>query len=335
MARNLVVARKINEDTRAIDVNLEPGVIVTGEVVGSDGKTIGNTRILMKLQDSAWQSILRPIILESDAEGRFEIRALPPGYEYALSTRSMGYREGRINVQPDDVRDNRVDGVSIVLARGEFSISGVVVNASGRPVTDAEVFCYGEGQPRNRVKTGADGKFTLEGVFKGQLTVQGTAYGLYGLADAEAGATNVRIMLNKKAAPPPKGRTCFPAETGVWVNGALVSISSVGPRQYVGRIDNAPAKNSSQPLPYLGKVQELQEHEGVFNCYDILLQSGNRIGVAENHYFLTESGDWAAVQNLKASTKLCAWVSASSEVLMISSSSVMFISTSALEALST
>jgi hypothetical protein len=105
-------------------------------------------------------------------------------------------------------------------------------------------------------------------------------------------------------APPPKGRTCFTSETGVWVNGALVSISSVGPRQCVGRIDKAPVKNSSLPLPYLGEVQKLQEHEGVFNCYDVLLQSGNSISVAGNHFFLTESGNWAAVQNLKPSIKL-------------------------------
>jgi len=103
---------------------------------------------------------------------------------------------------------------------------------------------------------------------------------------------------------PPKGRTCFTGETGVWVNGALVSISSVGPRQCVGRIDKVPAKNSSLPLPYLGQVEQLQEHEGVFNCYDILLQSGNRIGVAENHFFLTESGGWTAIHNLKKKMKL-------------------------------
>ena len=104
--------------------------------------------------------------------------------------------------------------------------------------------------------------------------------------------------------PPPKGRTCFVAETDVWVDGTLVSISSVGLRRNVGRIDGAAAKNSSLPLPYLGKVQELQEHQGVFECHDILLQSGNRISVAENHYFLTESGNWVAVQNLKAAAKL-------------------------------
>jgi hypothetical protein len=88
------------------------------------------------------------------------------------------------------------------------------------------------------------------------------------------------------------------------VNGALVSISNVGPRQCVGRIDNAPTKNSLLPLPYLGKVEQLQEHEGVFECYDILLKSGNNISVADNHYFLTESGNWTAVQNLKTKMKL-------------------------------
>ena len=105
-------------------------------------------------------------------------------------------------------------------------------------------------------------------------------------------------------APPPKGRACFTGETGVWVDGTLVSISSVGLRQSVGRIDSATIKNSSLTLPYLGKVKELQEHEGIFECYDVLLESGNRIGVAERHYFLTESGNWAAVQNLKTGTKL-------------------------------
>ena len=111
-------------------------------------------------------------------------------------------------------------------------------------------------------------------------------------------------MFTVYSAPPPKGRACFTGETGVWVDGILVSISSVDLRQSVGRIDGAAVKNSSLSLPCLGKVQELQEHEGVFECYDVLLQSGNRIGVAERHYFLTESGKWVAVQNLKPTAKL-------------------------------
>jgi hypothetical protein len=104
--------------------------------------------------------------------------------------------------------------------------------------------------------------------------------------------------------PPPKGRACFTGQTGVWVDGTLVSISSVAARASVGRINAAAAKNSSMTLPYLGKVEELQEHQGTFDCYDVLLKSGNRISVAENHYFLTQSGQWLAVRGLKTGTKL-------------------------------
>jgi hypothetical protein len=103
---------------------------------------------------------------------------------------------------------------------------------------------------------------------------------------------------------PPKGRACFTADTGVWIDGKLVSIYKVDAGYSVGRIDAAAAKDSSISLPYLGKVEELQEHQGTFQCYDVLLKSGNRISVAENHYFLTQSGQWLSVRNLKTGTKL-------------------------------
>lgn len=48
----------------------------------------------------------------------------------------------------------------------------------------------------------------------------------------------------------------------------------------------------------------MQAHEGIFGCYDIVLESGNCIAVAEGHLFLTESGQWVALQNLRAGMKL-------------------------------
>jgi hypothetical protein len=91
---------------------------------------------------------------------------------------------------------------------------------------------------------------------------------------------------------PPKGRACFAAETGVWINGNLIPISKVAQGQI-----NCEVKN-------FGKVRELQEHSGTFTCYDVLLGSGNSIGVAENHYFLSESGKWMSLKKLKAGIKL-------------------------------
>jgi len=104
--------------------------------------------------------------------------------------------------------------------------------------------------------------------------------------------------------PGPKGRACFAPETRVWVNGVLVPISKVCPCHSIVSVDSAGAKKALQDKPYPGQVEEVQEHEGIFECYDVLLQSGNHLRVAECHYFLTESGKWAAVQNLKAGTKL-------------------------------
>ena len=96
---------------------------------------------------------------------------------------------------------------------------------------------------------------------------------------------------------PPKGRACFTGETGVWVDGALMPISSVRVGGCIGRMDEKSSVDT-------GRVRELQGHEGVFECYDIVLESGNCIGVAENHFFLTESGQWIALQNLRAGTRL-------------------------------
>jgi len=91
---------------------------------------------------------------------------------------------------------------------------------------------------------------------------------------------------------PTKGRTCFTSETNVWVNGVLVPISTVALGQSICGMNS------------LSKIQEVQEHNGTFACYDVLLDSGNCLSVAENHYFLTESGQWISLQNLKTATRL-------------------------------
>jgi len=91
---------------------------------------------------------------------------------------------------------------------------------------------------------------------------------------------------------PTKGRVCFTAETNVWTNGALVPISTVALGKSICGINS------------LSKIQEVQEHNGTFTCYDVLLESGNCLSVAENHYFMTESGRWISLKNLKAGINL-------------------------------
>jgi len=98
--------------------------------------------------------------------------------------------------------------------------------------------------------------------------------------------------------PPPKGRTCFLADTPVWVDGALVQISEVVPGQAVGGLHCAAQTACSK------QIEKVQEHEGTFLCRDIVLENGNHISVVEAHCFMLDCGRWVAAQDLKSGLKL-------------------------------
>ena len=301
--RNLAASAELDEDTNTLDVRLEPGVILTGKVVGPDGKGIeGATVVMTDLQTSDWSGRYLSWV-KADAEGRFEIRALPPGYDYVLSARKVHYRVGQTEVRSKNVRDNRVDGVSIVLPRGQFSVSGVVVDPNGKPVPDAWVYCTGKGQAGINSHTDADGRFKADGIFEGQVEVIANVKGddgrwLSGGIDTTAGATDVRVVLGTGGAPPPKGRACFPGKTEVWIHGAVVPISRVACGQAVGKLACA------GPTGPFGQIEMIQEHVGAFECRDILLETGNRISVVDAHCFMLDSGRWIAAQDLRNGFRL-------------------------------
>ena len=94
----------------------------------------------------------------------------------------------------------------------------------------------------------------------------------------------------------PKGRTCFVADTPVWVDGQLVRISNVAVDQTVSRQFCA--------TPHPDRIEQVQEHEGTFECRDIVLESGNRISVVDAHRFMLDSGRWIAAQHLRSGLRL-------------------------------
>jgi len=167
----------------------------------------------------------------------------------------------------------------------------------GRNALSHDVY-LGRDIPEHPLELAFMGNQTATEFDPGELDRNTTYYWRINEVNNNGKRTGVLWKFTTTSAPPPKGRGCFTSETGVWVDGTFVSISSVG------RFYGAAIRNSSLPLPYAGTVQQLQEHEGVFECHDVLLESGNRISVAERHYFLTESGEWVAVQDLKTTTRL-------------------------------
>jgi hypothetical protein len=90
--------------------------------------------------------------------------------------------------------------------------------------------------------------------------------------------------------------TCFPADTLVWVDGSLVQISKVVASQIVGKANCLAAS--------FEEIESVQEHEGTFECRDIMLENGSTISVVDSHCFLLNCGQWLAAQNLKPGLEL-------------------------------
>jgi prepilin-type N-terminal cleavage/methylation domain-containing protein len=105
---------------------------------------------------------------------------------------------------------------------------------------------------------------------------------------------NDNIGLSAKVPP----WTCFPADTPVWVNGMLVEICRVAVGQKAGQADNPWAAVG------LKRIESIDEHEGTYKCYDLVLESGNRISVANWHAFLLDSERWVTVGDLRAGMRL-------------------------------
>ena len=301
--RNLVALVEINQDTQTLDVRLEPGAILTGKIVDTDGKGIKGAHITTILQGSNWRATLPSLMMRTDVEGRFDFRALPLGHKYSVMARARGYGREEIEVHTDKTPDNRVDIGPIVLATADLTITGIVVDANDEPVGLALVGCTGKGQEVASGLTGPDGKFRLDGICRGKVKISASVGGsdrtnMSGSIETEAGATSVKVVMTKSSVPLPKGRTCFPAETGAWVNDTVVPISKVARGQSIG-----PLAREVPTVPF-GHIERIEEHEGVFECRDILLDSGNRISVVDSHCFMLDCGRWIAAQDIRAVHKL-------------------------------
>jgi len=83
-----------------------------------------------------------------------------------------------------------------------------------------------------------------------------------------------------------------------WVDGIIVPISRVVAGQAVRR------SLCTTPGPWPDRVEGVQEHTGTFECRDIVLESGNHIGVVDSHCFMLANGQWIAAQDLKSGLSL-------------------------------
>ncbi len=198
---NLAAAVEIYEDTKTIDIKLKTGVTFTGKVVDSDGKGIANARAVVMLRSERWGSTIGRDMDKIDAEGKFEVKAIPAEHEYRINASGEGYGQDSIEVNANEAVDNRLDVGVLTLPLANLSVSGVVVDIDDKPVAGAKVYCYGENQPHRTTQTDAEGKFTLDKICAGQIQINANKSGqtrLYAYIRTEGGATDVKIVVSER-----------------------------------------------------------------------------------------------------------------------------------------
>jgi len=172
---NLAAVEEIDKDTIALDVKLKPGVVLTGKIVAPDGKPIPDAQLTVMLDGPGWGSSLGRGRLKTDENGKFEISAIPAGHSYRVTANAAGYGSNRSEFQADDAVNNRLNLEPLTLAVANLSVSGQIVDTQGNPVADSRIASsgYGDGQPdRVTAQSDSQGRFTLEGVCEGKITIR-------------------------------------------------------------------------------------------------------------------------------------------------------------------
>jgi hypothetical protein len=138
-------------------------------------------------------------------DGVFEIKAVPPEREYAVTVSADGYGKQEVPIATIGAQESRHDIGRVQLVPSNLSVSGIVVDPNDKPVARAEISAFGTGQPDLReVRTDAQGRFTFKGVSPGSLRLSARFSGpprLSGYAQVEGGATDVKITIAEQRRP--------------------------------------------------------------------------------------------------------------------------------------
>jgi hypothetical protein len=181
------------EDAKStdLDVKLALGAVISGQVLGSDGRPAANATVSWDFQGQRDSDFTNDREEAScDGNGNFRAEGLAAG-SYELQARSPG-------AAPSDPVVAAAGGAPVTLRLSQaFTITGVVRMKSGAGVGDVEVNLLKQVQAAS-----ADGKDTSTQTREVQDT-RTSASGAFELKDVPAGTYDIRIALGWGASPRP------------------------------------------------------------------------------------------------------------------------------------
>lgn len=151
-----------------IEIALEKGGTITGRVTGPEGQPLSGVTARLTLTAQERAMPMSPMLAggaaTSDASGRYELGAVPPG-EQTIEFRRDGYVPERRTVE---IKGGTTT-LDVGLGRGS-DVRGVVVTESGAPVAGADVRALSsvQGAGWHSARTDQNGAFELEGLAPGR-----------------------------------------------------------------------------------------------------------------------------------------------------------------------
>jgi hypothetical protein len=195
-SRNLAAALELEEGATNASVRLEPALTIAGRVNDSSGKSISNAQAQAIFHTERMGTYLGSPV-RADNEGRFEIKALPPGRQYSINTSAKGFGQDQHNVPASDTATNRIELEPFQLEVADQRIAGVVLDDNDKPVASASIFSQGPKQPNLNAQTDAKGHFTMDKVCAGTIQLfANSPRGGYANVTAEGGDTNITIRIS-------------------------------------------------------------------------------------------------------------------------------------------
>jgi protocatechuate 3,4-dioxygenase beta subunit len=192
--RKLAGLSEIDETAASSDLELKPGVSISGRVQDANGKAIAGAMGYVVIQRANTGFAISRQGIRSDAEGVMFANTLPPGEHYSVSVSAKGYGSGQLSMR--ETKGDHYEAPLLKLKVADRALAGRVLNADGQPAAGIQVWMQGPGQPSGNATTDANGRFAFDAVCEGRITVSANSRaGLNGSFDGTGGDTNVIIRL--------------------------------------------------------------------------------------------------------------------------------------------
>jgi hypothetical protein len=201
LERNLAAAFDLEDDTTNADLKLGPGLTLVGRVTDVNGHAVSNAQAQVMFRTDRMSSQLgQPV--RADAQGRFEIKALPFGRKYSVTVSAKGFGQDQHEAEATQPGSPPLELDPFQLLVADQRVAGVVLDSDDKPVAGVHLYTYGKNQPNLQGQTDAKGRFSLDTACAGAITISANSPrgGGFGSASAEAGDTNITIRLNSSPA---------------------------------------------------------------------------------------------------------------------------------------